>query len=199
MTNDAPLHQSIFPHAGFWQMVEDHLVSKQGFLQKLQHALTQEYLAVVVTPQTTPFVGATVRRVLSPSGSAPSGILPVYASGYVPHAGDTVVVRVLPGGTKSYIVGTSAPQGAVRTITSNTTVTTADGTVLVNAASLTVTLPNATTCNRFEVTIKNTNNGSSTTIATVSSQKIDNASSFSLSSALVSINIVSDGANWWVI
>lgn len=82
-----------------------------------------------------------------------------------------------------------------RTITSNTTLTAADGNCYLNATNLTVTLPNAGTEPDRIRTIKQINPGS----ATVASDSIDGASTYTLSAQYKYLTVQSVGNVWRII
>jgi hypothetical protein len=90
----------------------------------------------------------------------------------------------------------------VSTKTSNYTVTTSDSFVLVNATSgaVTVTLPTSVGSDGRQYTIKKTDSTTNpVTVATTSSQTIDGASTYTLTTQFQLLNIISDGANWSVL
>lgn len=71
----------------------------------------------------------------------------------------------------------------------------------VNAASgaVTITLPNATSLQGRVFTIKKVDNVNTVTVATSSSQTIDNASTYLLSTQWKYVTMISNGSNWLVI
>jgi len=132
---------------------------------------------------------------------------------------DEVVLRVIPksgatnhqqdwcnssGTALSYVDvnGTVQAQAGfasvVRAITTSGGVGVSDGTVLLNAATLTATLPTAVGASGRIYTVKVIAN-SSGTVATTSSQNIDAATTYSLSAQYKYVTVQSDGAQWWVI
>jgi len=74
-------------------------------------------------------------------------------------------------------------------------------TVLANASggSFTVTLPDATLTTNFYTIKKTDSTGNSVTVSTTSSQTIDGGSSAVISVQYVSVTVVSNGANWFVV
>lgn len=77
-----------------------------------------------------------------------------------------------------------------------------NATILVNCAfeALTVQLPSAATVSGQQFIIKKLDAGSNAvTISTTSSQKIDNANTYSSSAAYNSTGVQSDGSNYWTI
>lgn len=68
--------------------------------------------------------------------------------------------------------------------------------VIANAATKTMTLPDATTRKGAIFRIKNGASGTGTVLATTSSQTIDGAAPGTLASAYDKIAVISDGANW---
>ena len=77
------------------------------------------------------------------------------------------------------------------------TLTSADNTVEVTASGTTQTLPTAVGITGREYTVKLTASGSAT-VATTSSQTIDGASTYSLSSQYSWVTVKSNGSNWVV-
>src|SRR4051812_42139359 len=77
----------------------------------------------------------------------------------------------------------------------NYSIVATDDVVLCNG-TFTATLPDVTTCTGRFFNIKNTGTGT-ITVATVSAQTIDGASTFSLSVQYQSVTIYSDGTTWW--
>ena len=85
------------------------------------------------------------------------------------------------------------------TKSSSYSLTADDQVVLLNSTTLTATLPDATShCMGRIYTIKLIAN-STATVATTSSQKIDGATSFSLSAQYKYVTVQSDGTQWWVL
>lgn len=72
-----------------------------------------------------------------------------------------------------------------------------DHTILANGA-ITVTLPDATVLAGEQFIIKNITATSTVTLNTTSSQTIDGATSTTLTPG-VSLTVVSDGSNWWIV
>lgn len=94
---------------------------------------------------------------------------------------------------------TSAP---ISTKSSNYTMTTADGTVLVDATSgdITITLPAAASATESIFTIKKKDVTFHTvTVAAAGSELIDGAAIYILSTQYEAIKIQSDGSAWWII
>jgi collagen type VII alpha len=86
--------------------------------------------------------------------------------------------------------------------TANYTLTATDSIITASASSgaATMTLPTAVGTAGREYTIKKTDSSTNAvTVATTSSQTIDGASTYSLSTQYQSVSIVSDGANWNII
>ncbi|HVU94223.1 MAG TPA: hypothetical protein VHE34_03325 [Puia sp.] len=91
---------------------------------------------------------------------------------------------------------------ASRSFTASTTIAASDHTlVFTGTSAATATLPDATACTGRIYSIKNFSTTSPApvlTIATVSSQKIDGLSSWSLDETNETVTLISDGANWEV-
>ena len=86
----------------------------------------------------------------------------------------------------------------IRTITSSGAISATDSVVLLNAATLTATLPTAVGITGRQYTVKLI--ASSTgTVATTSSQHIDASTTYSLSAQYKYVTVVSDGANWQIV
>jgi hypothetical protein len=98
-------------------------------------------------------------------------------------------------GNMSLAGGLSA---AVRTITGSATLTATDSTVLLNAATLTATLPTAAGRVGRVYTVKLIASGTTGTVATTSSQTIDGGTTYSLSAQYKYVTVVSDGAAWFI-
>lgn len=108
-------------------------------------------------------------------------------------------------------IGTASPNSTLHTngsisnniitITSNTTIGINNYTILSNGASIdiTVTLPNATTCSGRIYCIKKINSGNSVIIQPVSSQTIDGSVSTTITTQWQSIQIQSNGSNWFIL
>ena len=83
------------------------------------------------------------------------------------------------------------------------TITTSDLTILANAAPapFTVTLPSASTSGsgRHYVVKKIDATANTVTISTTSSQTIDGASTYAISTQYSGVQVQSDGSNWWII
>ncbi len=86
----------------------------------------------------------------------------------------------------------------LRTITASATLTGTDSTVLLNAATLTATLPTAVGITGRTYTVKLIT-ASTGTVATTSSQTIDGATTYSLSANHKYVTVQSDGANWQIV
>lgn len=86
----------------------------------------------------------------------------------------------------------------IRTITASATLTATDSVVLLNAATLTATLPTAVGGAGREYTVKLIA-ASTATVATTSSQTIDGSTTYSLSANHKYVSVVSDGANWQIV
>jgi hypothetical protein len=94
---------------------------------------------------------------------------------------------------------TSAP---ISTKSSNYTLTTADGTILVNAASggITITLPAAASAAESIFTIKKKDVTSNVvTVDANGVELIDGSTTYTLSTQYEAIKIQSDGSAWWII
>lgn len=92
--------------------------------------------------------------------------------------------------------------GFIKSKSSGYTLLTTDETVLctTTGAGFTITLPTAVGCTGKKYNIKKVSSDSNTlTIATTSSQTIDGGSTATITVQYVSIQVVSDGANWEVI
>ncbi len=89
----------------------------------------------------------------------------------------------------------------VRTITSSDTASATDEVILCNAASgaITVTLPAANGGNRYFYIKKIDSTANAVTVDGASSETIDDVTTRVLSSQYDSIEIVSDGSEWWII
>jgi hypothetical protein len=86
----------------------------------------------------------------------------------------------------------------VRTVTSSYPVTVADGTILLNAATLTATLPAAGVAPGIIYTVKLIASGTTGTVATTSAQTIDGSTTYSLSAQYKYVTVQSDGSNWQI-
>jgi hypothetical protein len=86
----------------------------------------------------------------------------------------------------------------VKAVTSNYLLTTADATILLNAATLTATLPGSAGVTGIVYNVKVTANTSGT-VATTSAQTIDGATTYSLTAQYKYVTVQSDGANWQII
>lgn len=106
-------------------------------------------------------------------------------------------------GTVATLYGVEPQAGAgakVTTTTANYTLVAADSLVLVNAANLTMTLPDvATVATGIAYRIKNTGAASGTTVAAASGQTIDGAATQALAAAEGALTVQSDGAHWWIV
>jgi hypothetical protein len=72
--------------------------------------------------------------------------------------------------------------------------------VVLVTASVTITLPDATTCTGRIYYIKSIGSGITVTIATTASQTIDgSATSRTITTQYKGLEVVSDGANWYII
>lgn len=87
---------------------------------------------------------------------------------------------------------------SIRTVITSLTLGATDSTVLVNAASVTVTLPTAVGITGRLYTVKMTAASGTVTVATTASQTIDGTSTHSLSSN-AAITVQSDGSNWFIV
>jgi hypothetical protein len=97
-----------------------------------------------------------------------------------------------------------AVQYAVVSKTANYTATASDNVLLVSAASgnVTITLPTAVGISGRSYTIKRTDSTTSNTVtvATTASQTIDGATTYtSLWAQYTYLQVISDGANWWIV
>lgn len=86
----------------------------------------------------------------------------------------------------------------VRTATTSGAVSATDSVVLLNAATLTATLPTAVGITGRQYTVKLIT-ASTGTVATTSSQTIDGSTTYSLSANHKYVTVVSDGANWQIV
>jgi hypothetical protein len=102
---DDRIHQTMFPTLSFWTLLEDHLLSKASFLSRLQHAIQQDYLAIVVATQTTPFKGATVRRIISAPGTAPSTTVATVSGQLIDNAASLSLPAALQSATLQSAAG----------------------------------------------------------------------------------------------
>jgi hypothetical protein len=81
--------------------------------------------------------------------------------------------------------------------TSNYSILATDHTILANGA-ITVTLPDATVLAGEQFIVKDITAASNVTLNTTSSQTIDGATSTTLTPGM-SVTVVSDGSNWWIV
>lgn len=88
---------------------------------------------------------------------------------------------------------------AVRTIIASGAVTATDSLLLLNAATLTATLPTAVGKTGRVYTVKLVAASTTGTVATTSSQTIDGSTTYSLSAQRKYVTVQSDGANWQII
>lgn len=98
--------------------------------------------------------------------------------------------------------GGGASNLTVTTLTGNTTLTTDVNQILLadtTTGSFTITLPTAVSNSGVAYTIKKINIGNPLTVATTSSQTIDGSTSISLNVQYESIDIVSNGTNWFIL
>lgn len=102
---------------------------------------------------------------------------------YVSDSGETLV-----GPISTAIVAKSSAFTAAGT----------SSTILVSGAT-SITLPTAAGITGRQYTIKKTDSGTTSTIATTSSQTIDGATSIAMATQYEAVTVQSDGANWWVI
>lgn len=87
----------------------------------------------------------------------------------------------------------------VTTVTTTTTLTVAHNVVICNSTSaLSINLPAASTCTNRVYRIKNINTGA-VTIDPSSTETIDGALTYIISIQYFSVDIVSDGSNWFVV
>jgi len=108
----------------------------------------------------------------------------------------TVTFDVATTGT--IIATTGSPTVGIASIkTSDYPITTGDSVILANGA-ITITLPTAVGITGKQFTIKNITAASTVTIATTSSQTIDDIAPGVIVSH-TSLTVVSDGANWWIL
>lgn len=109
----------------------------------------------------------------------------------------------LGAATKQYVDGKVAGGGgitrSISTISGATTALAVANTdyVYICSAALTLTLPTAVG-NKNLYTVKRTGTGN-ITVATTSSQTIDGLTTFVLDTAWMSIDLISDNANWFVV
>lgn len=90
----------------------------------------------------------------------------------------------------------------IATKSANYSIVTTDSVIIADAstAAFTITLPNANIGKGTEFKIKKKDSSANVvTVATVSSQLIDGATTFNIGTQYASITIVSDGIQWWVI
>lgn len=91
---------------------------------------------------------------------------------------------------------------AVTTISANATISSDVTLVDTTSTTITVTLPTAVGISGKQYTIKDkTGNAGirNITIATTSSQTIDGSTTHKINTAYESLNVISDGINWWII
>lgn len=100
--------------------------------------------------------------------------------------------------TSGFDVNTSVSCGAIKTVTTSTSLTDADYMLLVNCTSgSTITLPDVSTVTRREYVIKKIGGGN-VTIDPFASDLIDGATTYTISSSYVSIKLKCDGAAWYI-
>lgn len=105
--------------------------------------------------------------------------------------------------TSGFTPTTAKPETPVISKTSNYTIVDADQASVINAnptgGSFVLTMPSsATVGDGWRITIRHVGTAGTVTIATVSSQTIDGATSRALGSRYESLCLVSDGANWHI-
>lgn len=157
------------------------------------------------------FVGAvTTGQYLRGNGT--NIILSTFQSADIPTTSITVA-QLNASGTPSsttYLRGDgtwSTPAGGgsnltVTTVTTTTTLSTSVNQVILadtTSGIFTITLPTAVSNSGLVYTIKKINTGNTLTIATTSSQTIDGGTTASITVRYTSIDLISDGANWYVI
>jgi hypothetical protein len=87
----------------------------------------------------------------------------------------------------------------ITTTATNYTAHVNDALILVTANSKTITLPAASSCKEKRFTVKNAGGSVTTTTIQASSGNIDGSASYTTTNAYESIDLVSDGSNYWVI
>ncbi len=97
-------------------------------------------------------------------------------------------------------INTSVSCGAIRTVTVDATLNDTDYMVLVNNSSTaTITLPAAASVARREYVIKKISTGGATVVIDPNSTElIDGASTYTISSSYVSVKIKSNGTSWFI-
>lgn len=99
--------------------------------------------------------------------------------------------------TADPVSGSGGQNQAIRTVTTNFTIATTDGTILCNNSGLiTGTLPDPTQCTGVTFTVKNIN---TTGTVVLSGQVIDGASSYFIGFYNQSVDIRSTGANFVIV
>jgi hypothetical protein len=93
------------------------------------------------------------------------------------------------------------PFGSVNGVSADYTMTGAEQVLLADTtlANVTITLPAASACDGSHFTIKKVVSANLLTVAAQGGSTIDGAASQTLVSAYDSIDIVSDGSNWYII
>lgn len=154
------------------------------------------------TPSSLLSVGATSQFQVDSSGNlARINNIP-YTFPSVQGAAGTVLTNDGSGilsWAESTAQATSAP---ISTKSSNYTLTTADGTILVDATSggITITLPSAASATESIFTIKKKDvTSNAVTVDASGAELIDGAVTYALNTQYEAIKIQSDGSAWWII
>lgn len=89
----------------------------------------------------------------------------------------------------------------VTSVSSNYSATVQDSVILVNTTggARTITLPRADACKEKRFTVKKADNSANAVTVQSSSGTIDDAASYSISSAYEAADFVSDGTEFWVV
>lgn len=104
--------------------------------------------------------------------------------------------------TYSELTGGSPGVLTVTTLTSNTTLSTSPNQILLadtTSGIFIITLPTAVGNSGVAYTIKKVNAGNTLTVATTSSQTIDGTTTITMTVQYSSVDIVSDGSNWFIL
>ena len=108
-------------------------------------------------------------------------------------------------GTGLSFDGTTLTSAGTRSLATKSTTysaATTDSVILANAAggAFTVTLPTAVGNTGKIFTVKRTNSGSNNvTVGTTSAQTIDGATTYAITTQYQSIDLISNGSNWFII
>ncbi len=157
--------------------------------------------------------GVTASSPLGINGSSPTIAPNIYLSSTIPiNKGGTAATssatalsnisgtNLTYSGTTVSINGSLNLKVTTSPLNSNTTLDATYNVVLCDPSggSFTVTLPDATTCPNRVYVIKSIGSGT-IHIIDAAANSVDNVGTYNISSSLSSIEVVSDGNNWWII